>query len=276
MQTYNDFEVVISDDASTDNTVDEIENYFKNNVITNKVNKLYNIENLGVVGNFNRAIKYLNNELIVLQSGDDVSDLKRISQVVNVFNDYNVDMVVSDAFIINEEGELIKHSFYNKPNFNKIILHNKKNVYDITSKIYGGFSLAFKRNLLDCVNGKLPDIARNEDEFLNFLAILNNGLAYLNKSLVYYRKHNNNLSFWTKERSLDLIKKIYINTLNNIKQKFRHIKNNRKNLSNSFYLKIYLMLVFKKVIAKQKFIIRIFKLYLKNFIIKNYRGVNNG
>ena len=71
-QTYENIEVIISDDCSTDNTVEICKEWINNN--KNKFKRVELIEaikNTGVAGNLNRGIKASNGEWIKTLSGDD-------------------------------------------------------------------------------------------------------------------------------------------------------------------------------------------------------------
>lgn len=80
-QTYTDWELIISDDASTDNTLDLIQPYLSDKRI--KLNKL--AKNHGYVLNKNIAMKLATGELITQLDSDDMCPVDRIEKQVNVF-----------------------------------------------------------------------------------------------------------------------------------------------------------------------------------------------
>ncbi|NHN60120.1 MULTISPECIES: glycosyltransferase [Halorussus] len=81
-QEYENLEIVIGDDCSTDSTWDIISRYEAEypEVITAFRNK----ENLGVTGNCNRVLKHCSGKFIAMHSGDDVMLPNKISKQVEV------------------------------------------------------------------------------------------------------------------------------------------------------------------------------------------------
>ncbi|MCB0697117.1 MAG: glycosyltransferase family 2 protein, partial [Chitinophagaceae bacterium] len=80
-QTYNNWELIISDDTSKDNTAELIKPYLKDPRIT-----LYQQEkNLGYVKNKNWALRKATGDLVTQLDSDDMCPNDRIEKQVNVF-----------------------------------------------------------------------------------------------------------------------------------------------------------------------------------------------
>lgn len=80
-QTYQDWELIISDDASKDDTIKLIEPYLADNRI-----KLYaHKENSGYVKNKNLAFTYANGALLTQLDADDTCPVDRLQKQVDVF-----------------------------------------------------------------------------------------------------------------------------------------------------------------------------------------------
>lgn len=89
-QTIQDFEVIIFDDCSTDDTV-EIINNFKDNRIF-----LYqNAENQGLTKNLNQGLRLAKGEYIARMDGDDISLPFRFEKQINYFLNYPDKMLIS-------------------------------------------------------------------------------------------------------------------------------------------------------------------------------------
>ncbi len=88
-QTYNNFECIIVDDGSTDNSRDICSEYCKkyDNF------KQYDYENSGVGMARNRGIKHSNGKYIVFVDADDTIEENLLETLVNYVNNYNVDIV---------------------------------------------------------------------------------------------------------------------------------------------------------------------------------------
>jgi glycosyltransferase involved in cell wall biosynthesis len=81
-QTYEDFELVLADDRSTDDTPAIIESYAKED---KRVKAWTNKKNLGHYGNYNACIKQATGKYIKLFAQDDLLHPKTLETFVNVF-----------------------------------------------------------------------------------------------------------------------------------------------------------------------------------------------
>ena len=95
-QTFQDFEFLILDDCSTDNTYKICENYAKKN---QKIKLMKNEENLGLTKSLNLLIGESNYELIARQDSDDESFKERLEIQLNIMQKYNLDACTTLATI---------------------------------------------------------------------------------------------------------------------------------------------------------------------------------
>ena len=86
-QTFTDFELLIADDASTDNTF-EIARVFLEKDRRIKVFK--HPENLGFVGNKNFLLKQASGDYIAWQDSDDISYPERIKVQMDAITTFNL------------------------------------------------------------------------------------------------------------------------------------------------------------------------------------------
>lgn len=82
-QTYQDWELIISDDHSTDNSIDIIKPYLADTRIHLHVHE----QNMGYVKNKNTAMKRATGELVTQLDSDDLCPADRIAKQVQVFID---------------------------------------------------------------------------------------------------------------------------------------------------------------------------------------------
>jgi len=80
-QTWQDWELIISDDASTDNTVEIIKPY----LVDNRIRLITHTTNLGYLKNKNTAFAHVSGDLITQIDADDTCPPERIEKQVNVF-----------------------------------------------------------------------------------------------------------------------------------------------------------------------------------------------
>ncbi|MCX6053849.1 MAG: glycosyltransferase [Chloroflexi bacterium] len=81
-QDFDDFDLSIVDDASTDETVDIVRKYEINPRVKIFINKI----NLGLTGNWNRCIELAKGPLVQIVQSDDLIDSNYLSNVETVFN----------------------------------------------------------------------------------------------------------------------------------------------------------------------------------------------
>jgi glycosyltransferase involved in cell wall biosynthesis len=104
-QTYRNFEVIILDDCSTDNSREIIERYRSNG----KVNKIvFNSENGGTsYKQWYKGIEYAQGELIWIAESDDWSDERFLETLIPHFDDVDVSIVISDTQYV-YPGDLVE------------------------------------------------------------------------------------------------------------------------------------------------------------------------
>lgn len=91
-QTFTDFELIIVDNCSTDNSYDVIAKYLHDK----RVRYYKNETNIGVIGNFNKCLSYASGEYIKLLCSDDKFHPEAIRKFVAVMEQFpNVELVAS-------------------------------------------------------------------------------------------------------------------------------------------------------------------------------------
>ncbi len=106
-QTYNDFELIIIDDGSIDNSPEIIKTF------TDKLIRLFqNLSNKGIVFCRNRGLDAANGEYIGMFDSDDIAHSSKFEKQIKFLKENrDFGMVGSWARIINEEGRLTGKSW---------------------------------------------------------------------------------------------------------------------------------------------------------------------
>jgi glycosyltransferase involved in cell wall biosynthesis len=114
IQKFTDFELILVDDASTDSTYSICEQYTKKD----KRIRLYkNEKNLGMMPNWNQALKYINGKYWAKLDADDWWEENFIQDCYNIIsNDENIGMVCGRYIYINENDNIIPNTEYQLPN----------------------------------------------------------------------------------------------------------------------------------------------------------------
>ena len=116
-QTYKDLEVIIVDDASTDNTPEVLKRY-EGRIITERFP-----ENRGSAAGWNRAIELARGEYIVLASGDDAWLPERLEEQIRVLDTQpDIGLVYCRVVTIDEKGNPLRTPSTKKYPSGKIFL----------------------------------------------------------------------------------------------------------------------------------------------------------
>jgi len=202
-QSYENYDLIIRDDASTDRTQDLIREYFSKNEFA-KGDLILDLatQNEGLIRSLNRILMLSRNEIIVSQSGDDISLPDRIRKSVALLEKYDVDLVSCDAMIINSEGSIVAESWFEQtkgPMYRLLmstdggqITIRDPNDLELYSTVLPGFGFTYRKRLF--LDMKLPDHITYEDYYMTFLAFMNRGAIVIKDVLVCYRRHSDNMS----------------------------------------------------------------------------------
>ncbi|MFW6383201.1 MAG: glycosyltransferase family 2 protein, partial [Nanoarchaeota archaeon] len=116
-QTYTDFEFVIIDDCSTDDTWKIIKKYAKND---KRIKAFKNVKNSGVTVSLNNGLEKCSGDYIARMDSDDVSLPKRLEKQVEVLENGKADVVGTNIYFIDEQGKVFGKRKY-EPVTGKII-----------------------------------------------------------------------------------------------------------------------------------------------------------
>jgi glycosyltransferase involved in cell wall biosynthesis len=205
LQDFNDYEIIIRDDASTDHSAEIISDFIETHEPLSKhvpIEFIKGTKNLGLVNSYNDALKKSIGDIIVGFAGDDISSPTRIKETVELLIKYNVDLVSCDAKLINDQGTVLENSMINSNSeFDQIgsgyMIDNhriiKGLVVENLSVNLGGYGFSYQKKILP-YPGFLPENALAEDHFISFLSIISNGALILNKPLLDYRIHDQSIT----------------------------------------------------------------------------------
>jgi glycosyltransferase involved in cell wall biosynthesis len=184
-QEFTDFQLIISDNASTDNTINICEKYAEKD---SRIKIVNNITNIGATENFKQVLDLSNAEYFVWMSGHDLWHSKFLLECVeNLNNNPSVVLCHSKSVWIDEQGQElcdigrgIETRGLDLISRFQIVLWGM----GYGSPVYGLIrSAALKQTTLETTVG-LDNILLNE------LSLLGD-IAYIDKSLQYVRKQTN-------------------------------------------------------------------------------------
>lgn len=178
-------ELVISDDGSTDGTLDMIEEFINENAPI----RLLAGPGTGIKANVEHALRHCNGKYIFLADQDDIWAPDKVKEVLQCFKTQKASLVIHDATVFTDKMESpFMDSFFAFRHSGPGIMKN------LWKNSYIGCCMAFRRELLD----KALPIPAKIEMHDQWLGILND--FYLKKSyfysrpLLHYRRHPENNS----------------------------------------------------------------------------------
>lgn len=276
LQTYNNFELIIRDDGSEDDTVQIInDTIIRLNLKKNIKVEFVAGENIGLIKSLNWLLSKSRGEIIVACASDDVLENNKIEEVVRIFTKYqDFDLLACNATIIDSNDKIIKESFYLYDDINgynnKYAVKLEKHLYcfknlnykSMLSYAFGGFGLSFRKRLLKPYYYRIPESISFEDYFLSFLGLINKGVLISLKELSKYRRHGLNFSSFNADGVDDILKKEIrlANWLNSVEiEKINYINSNMP--INENYTKYFRKMknILAQNIVRNKIIIHLHK-----------------
>ncbi|MDY6449399.1 glycosyltransferase [Acinetobacter faecalis] len=275
-QDYSPLEIIISDDNSTDHSLEIINEVVSQYKGPHQVCINTNSKNLGIGKHVNKSFTLARGEFIIFAAGDDISLSHRVSRIVARWELLNrkVSAIYCGAKIIDEFGVhhgILKTAFSHHISLDTVSLLNYriKNSVHLLMGACGSYS-----SNLNSAFGDLNDDLNIEDIPLTIRASLLNGVSYIDEELVLYRK---NVSVWhprklknetylnNRKRLLYLIKSRYAME-KQIYKDVKRISANQRIVKISF-MRLVLADFNQKCVNEKKFLLGLF---FRNLIKTRY------
>lgn len=194
-QTQKPNSIIVSDGGSQDNTVNACKKLLENYNDINW-NVLESNKQLGITENFEKGLLQCDCDYIFFSDQDDVWKLNKIEIIVQLMNEYNVDVVFTNASITDEKlvkkGNLWNSIGYSQTNkitvyeSNDFVLINELLKHNIAT----GMTMCINKNIVPLIcpfcKGSL------HDSWIMMVGALSGKIVGFNKEMVFYRQHGNN------------------------------------------------------------------------------------
>ncbi|MBE5978966.1 MAG: glycosyltransferase [Paenibacillaceae bacterium] len=196
-QSYKDFELLIVDDCSTDNSLDIV-----SKIRDSRIKIVRNEKNEGISFSRNRGLALASGEYIALMDDDDLTVPFRFDTQVNYLNVHSdIDVVGGRHCIIDENDQIIRTC--GEPLNNPLYIRADMMLYDSVANGSAMFRADFiKRNRINYHDGWLG----MEDYHFWIQCSARGRITNLSENLLYWRKSGNNetvrrQNLQSKERS---------------------------------------------------------------------------
>jgi len=173
-------EIIISDDSSSDRTVEIIKTFDDKRIRLLENNRFHSPEY-----NFENALEKATGDIIFLSDQDDIWLENKVKIMTGLLQQY--ELVVSDCIIINETGDILQESFFNIRGSKKGLLNN------LLKNSYMGCCMAFNRKILD-IALPFPDNLSMHDMWIGMIGELYGKTYFCDQKLVKYRRHEHSAS----------------------------------------------------------------------------------
>ncbi|ELI6450329.1 glycosyltransferase family 2 protein [Photobacterium damselae] len=198
-QTYDNLEIIVIDDGSTDGSYDYILRLYENE---NRL-KLYRKENSGLIDTLNLGLKLVSGDYIARMDSDDISSINRIELQLEMFNN-NSKLVLCGA---------------NFKRFGAVNSYSKLPLSDTDCRLTLNFGspfchpcVMFRRNIVSQEKILYRDKYKHSEDYAFFYEISKFGeIMNIEKSLLDYRVHDRQVSKLYREEQLINTMKISMN-----------------------------------------------------------------
>ena len=212
-QSYTNYELICVDDGSTDNSLEILEEYAKQNKNIKIISKI----NGGPSSARNAGLNIANGTYIIFIDGDDVigsntsTTGEELSNVINLIEQTKVDLLVCPISVTYETDFNLKASddiYYSITKEGKDFISN----IDISSFHVSPCSKIFKRKLIEDYHLRFPVGLLYEDAYWHYCyCALAKTIYFTQKNFYHYYRHKGSIMNKTFEKKMDMsIQHLYI------------------------------------------------------------------
>lgn len=182
-QTYSNFELIISDDSSTDNTPMQLANWLKKD---DRIKVFFQETNLGYNLNFDFALRKASGAVIAISDQDDIWDHKKIERMLAFWKPWcpiiHCDSKRFYGTVQKQKNEKKKYIRFKGKETKRLFFFNSVN----------GHAMIIRKSFLPMI---LPfEEGIYYDWWAAVVASCNGGVDYLDETLVFQRVHEKNVS----------------------------------------------------------------------------------
>ncbi|WP_178390119.1 glycosyltransferase family 2 protein [Faecalibaculum rodentium] len=188
-------ELIISDDGSTDSTVEICQNYIRKYELYNW-HFYVNNKNNGWIYNFHRCIEKQKGDYIFFCDQDDVWSDQKVERMIDILDrNSDISVLCCGVNLVDSEGKSIQKKM-NLP----FVSNNTGKLYKysanrrLTYSIFPGCTMLVRNELIELMKEFTEKWEIPHDSYYWKAGVLMNKAAFLDEALICYRIHGNNAS----------------------------------------------------------------------------------
>ncbi len=189
-QLSQDDELIVSDDGSTDRTLEIIASYKDERI------KIFHHQKTGnkyyptlkvcySTSNFENALRQAKGDYIFLCDQDDIWEKNKVGESIELLKQY--DYVIHNLSVVDEKGNILKDKYYKKQ------VLTFKIFQDIKSLSFWGCCSCFNKKILQSAL-PIPEKVAQHDSWIGLVAEKIGRCAYIEKPLIRHRIYGENTS----------------------------------------------------------------------------------
>jgi glycosyltransferase involved in cell wall biosynthesis len=216
-QTYENIEIIVVDNRSTDQTANIVKSY----TIKNPKLKLYiNENNIGPINNWKKCLELSNGDFIKFLFSDDKMTMDSVEKLLfPMLEDQQIGFSFSSVQMIDENGKFIEDAYIQKKTGNypsDVFLYGNLSGA-LSLPVSPGCALFRRENVVkamgrdwDNINIKCFNNGFGPDLFIFLIACVEYGrFHYIKEPLSYFRSHSESISILSQRIDLSLGRRCY-------------------------------------------------------------------
>ncbi len=195
-QTFDDFEVIVINDGSTDHTDEIIADYEKEYP---KIIKHYSFPNRGISETRNYGLEVARGKYVAFIDSDDYVDVTFLEKMYEKIETTHSDMCVCDYYTVNDEDDIKEFRIADFEEGN--VKNNPQLLFKINSSPWNKL---FKKDLFKNLN--FEKIKYEDLLLIPKIVLKSKKIVKLNECLNYYHVHEKSETTIIDERVFDILK----------------------------------------------------------------------